>query len=66
MGIHIGNSHWTSYIPTIWEKYEHVITQSPLQDGIHRQGVALILNKQLLEYMINYECISSRLLMRLT
>ena len=32
------------------------------QDGIVRQGVALILNKQLIWRMINYECISSRLL----
>ena len=43
--ISITETHWTTDIPTMWEKDEHVIIQLPLQDGIHRQGVALILNK---------------------
>ena len=55
--IGITETHWITDIPTIWEKYEHVIIHSPRQDGIHRQGVALILNKELIEHMINSECI---------
>ena len=51
--IGITETHWTTDIPTIWEKDEHVIIHSPRQDGIHRQGVALILNKKLSEHMIN-------------
>ena len=58
----ITETHWTTDIPKIWEKDENVIIHSPRQDGIPRQGVALILNKKLSEHMINYECISSRLL----
>ena len=46
--IGITETHWTTDILTMWEKDEHVIIQSPRQVGIHRQGVALILNKQLL------------------
>ena len=60
--IGITDIHWTTDIPTIWEKDEHFVIHSPRQDYIHRQGVALILNKQLSEHMINYECISIRLL----
>ena len=60
--IGITETHWTTDIPTILEKDEHVVIHSPRQDGIHRQCVALILNKKLSEHMINYECISSRLL----
>ena len=60
--IGITETHWTTDIPTIWEKDEHVIIHSLRQDGIHRQGVALILNKQLIGHMINYEFLSSRLL----
>ena len=44
--IGITETHWKTDIPMIWEKDEHVIVHSPRQDGIHRQGVALILNKK--------------------
>ena len=46
----------------MWEKDKHFIIHSPRQDGIHRQDIALILNKQLIKNIINYECISSSLL----
>ena len=51
-----------SDIPTIWEKNGHIIIHSPQQDGICRQGVALILKKHLGEKIENYKAISSRLL----
>ena len=54
--IGITETHWTTDIPTMWEKDEHVIIHSPRKDGIHRRGVALLLNKQLSKHMINYEC----------
>ena len=60
--IGITETQCTTDIPTMWEKDEHVIIHLPRQDGIHRQGVDLIQNKQLIEHMINYECISIRLL----
>ena len=44
--IGITETHWKTDIPMIWEKDEHVIVHSLRQDGIHRQGVALILNKK--------------------
>ena len=37
--IGITEIHWTTDIPTIWEKYEHVIIHSPRQDGIHSRPV---------------------------
>jgi len=45
----ITETHWTTDIPTIWEKNGYVIIHSPRADGIHRQGVALILKKELAE-----------------
>ena len=60
--IGITETHWTSDIPTIWEKNGHIIIHSPRQDGICRQGVALILKKHLGEKIENYKAISSRLL----
>ena len=35
--IGITETHWTSDIPTIWEKNGHVIIHSPQQDRICRQ-----------------------------
>ena len=61
MGIDIigtTETHWTSYIPTIWEKNGHVIIHSPRQDGICRQLVVLILKKQSEEKIVNYTFIS--------
>ena len=34
--IGITETHWTTDIPTIWEKDEYIIIHSPRQDGIHR------------------------------
>ena len=56
--IGITETHWTSDIPTIWEKNGHVIIHSPRQDGICRQGVALILKKQLEDNIVNYKIYS--------
>ena len=60
--IDITETHYTRDIPTMWEKDEHDIVNSPRQYGIYRQGVTLILNKQLIEHNINYECLTCRLL----
>ena len=51
--ISITETHWTTDIPTMWDKYEHVIIHPKRQDGIHRQCVTLILNK-LSVYQVDY------------
>ena len=58
----VTETHWTMDKPTIWESGKYVIIQSPNQDGVHRQGVAIILKKQLAESLVDYQTISSRLL----
>lgn len=53
---------WATNVPTMWEKNGYVIIYSPHDDGICRRGVAVILTKEMADYLVSNECISSRLM----
>ena len=53
---------WATYVPTMWEKNGYVIIHSPHDDVIYRRRVAFILTKEMADYLVSNECISSRLM----
>ena len=56
-----GRWYWNIDTPESFEEGDYVIISSSRQDQIHRQGVALILNKNIANSMINYNVISERI-----
>jgi len=58
----VSETHWGNDLPDAFEEKDHIIIQSPRNDGIHRQGVAIIMSKKLQNYLSNYNLISERIM----
>ena len=50
-------THWTTDTQEAFEHQNFVILQAGRNDGLHRQGVALIINKEFSKSMISYQAI---------
>ena len=59
----VSETHWTTERNEAFEKEDYVILQSGRNDNIHRQGVALILSKELANSMQGYDIIDQRFIM---
>ena len=59
----ISETHWTNDTPEAFEFKDHVIVHSGRDDNIHRQVVAIVIQKQLASYMQGYNLINPRLMM---
>ena len=55
-------THWTTDTQEAFEHQNFVILQAGRNDGLHRQGVALIINKEFSKSMTSYQAISERLI----
>ena len=55
-------THWTTDTQEAFEHQNFVILQAGRNDGLHRQGVALIINKEFSKSMTSYQTISERLI----
>ena len=55
-------THWTTDTQEALEHQNFVILQAGRNDGLHRQGVALIINKEFSKSMTSYQAISERLI----
>ena len=58
----ISETHFTNETDEAFEQSNYVIIQSSRKDNIRRQGVAIILKKELSESIIDYEIISERIM----
>ena len=58
----ISETHWTDEVEEAFETDGHVIIQSCRRDGIHRQGVALILSKELAHHLVGYTLVNERIM----
>ena len=59
-------THWTTDTQEAFEHQNFVILQAGRNDGLHRQGVALIINKEFPKSMTSYQAISERLICALS
>ena len=55
-------THWTADTQEAFEHQNFVILQAGRNYGLHRQGVALIINKEFSKSMTSYQAISERLI----
>ena len=55
-------THWTTDTQEAFEHQNFVILQAGRNDGLHQQGVALIINKEFSKSMTSYQAISERLI----
>ena len=53
-------THWTTDTQEAFEHQIFVILQAGRNYGLHRQGVALIINKEFSKSMTSYQAISER------
>ena len=58
----VSETHWTCSTPETFEQDNCVILQSPRKDNIKRQGVAFIIDQSLARNIVDYNCISERLI----
>ena len=58
----VSETHWTNGIEEAFEESKHVIFQSSRSDAIHRQGVAIVMSKEMAEYVIDYQLFSERIM----
>ena len=59
----VSETHWTSETPEAFDFKDHVIVHSCRNDNTHRQGVAIILKKELSSHMQGYHLINQRIMM---
>ena len=59
----VSETHWNYEIEEAFEEGKYVILQSCRKDGIRRQGVALIIEKEFSENMTTYDLVSERIIM---
>ena len=43
----VAETHWDTTLPDAFEESGYVVLNSPRQDGIHRQGLSLIISSKL-------------------
>ena len=55
-------THWTTDTQEAFEHQNFVILQAGRNDGLHQQGVALIINKEFSKSVTSYQAISERLI----
>ena len=58
----VSETHWNNTLTEAFEQDNFTIIHSCRKDGIKRQGVAIIVEKQLSKLMLSYECHNERLL----
>jgi len=59
----ISEIHWTKELEESFEENQHVIIQSSRKDRIHRQGVAVVMKKEISAFMTDFQLISERIMM---
>ena len=58
----VSETHWDNQIPESFEENGYVILNSPRNDNVHRQGVAMILSAKISQHMSDYNIYSERLM----
>ena len=58
----ISETHWTKELEESFEENQHVIIQSSRNDLIHRQGVAVVMKKEVSAFMTDFELVSERIM----
>ncbi len=58
----VAETHWNTESASTFEEYGYMVIQSSRKDKIHRQGVAVILNKKAASYLSDYRLYSERLM----
>ena len=58
----VSETHWTKEIEESFEEGQHVILHSCRRDDLHRQGVAIVLSKEIAKCMTDYGLISERIM----
>ena len=56
----VSETHWNIDTPETWETNGFIIFSSSRKDKIHRQGVAVIIKKELAEHLTDFKIISER------
>ena len=58
----VSETHWTKEIEESFEEGKYVVLHSCRQDTVHRQGVAIVMSKEIAECMTDYKLISERMM----
>ena len=58
----ISETHWNVDTPESWEENGYVIITSSRRDKVHRQGVAIIIKKEIAICLTDYNIISERIM----
>jgi len=58
----VAETHWNNEITEAFDEHNFLILHSCRRDGIKRQGVAIIVEKQFAKHLTSYECYSERLI----
>ena len=59
----VAETHWTNDTEEAFEIRKHVVIHSCRKDQIHRQGVAIVLKKELIKQLEGYDLINERIMM---
>ena len=54
----VSETHWTKEIEESFEEGQYAVLHSYRQDIVHRQGVAIVMSKEVAECMTDYKPIS--------
>ena len=58
----VAETHWNVDTPETWESNGFIVFSSTRKDKLHKQGVAIIIKKEIAEHLTDYKIISERLI----